>query len=650
MRFWAYTVAIFAFVVMAISFYGYIEFSFSKQENYILSKEQKQIQISYDAVKNMYKIALKIIVKKQLLRSDVVDIIKRAQNANEEQKTILRGTLYRKLWGTYNNGLSDLNIRHLHFYLKNGKSFLRFDDLGANGDDLLKSRKTIKQSNISMEYISGFEGGRVGPGFRHVYPIVVNGEYVGGVELSLSFESLRQEITKLLPYMSFDFIMKKDITVDIVAKKHIERFGRCLLSDEWVVENPYLVSLERNKLNKIQIAVKHIISNPKKHELILSKMHTKKAFFMSLLANDNVYVIHFLPILDTSNNVSAYIMGGSSHKDLEELNTQKIIYLSLGILGSALLDIFLLIIFLNVKASIFRKNELETIAHTLRNGLIVFDIDGVVTFINDSACRLLGYDKSELLRTKVHDRIHNHKTKTEECSIVNVGITGKPYTGEEEFIKKNGNIFPVSVSNEPLMSEQKVVGTVTVFRDITQEKRAKAQIKKLAYYDFLTDLPNRKLFFDKLESSITLAKKHKKYNAIIYIDLDDFKEINDNFGHKYGDEILVNMSKRLQAQIREDDLLARIGGDEFVIIIDTLNEEAQGAKEILTIVIEKIYKSFQNPFSIKGQKHICGVSIGGVLYKHVDKINQSFLLDKADATMYAAKKSGKNTYEIRIIN
>ena len=179
--------------------------------------------------------------------------------------------------------------------------------------------------------------------------------------------------------------------------------------------------------------------------------------------------------------------------------------------------------------------------------------------------------------------------------------------------------------------------------DITERKQVEKQLKQMAHFDSLTALPNRLLFFDRLEHELAHAKRHTKRLALMFLDLDCFKQINDELGHDMGDMVLKETAQRLKESVRESDTVARIGGDEFAVILPDIKgpEDATG-------VAEKLLQGMLEPFRLVGQEHIVGASIGISLYPD-DGIDSKVLLKKADLAMYQVKKHGRNDYVLYAI-
>ncbi|MDE2259702.1 MAG: diguanylate cyclase, partial [Betaproteobacteria bacterium] len=183
---------------------------------------------------------------------------------------------------------------------------------------------------------------------------------------------------------------------------------------------------------------------------------------------------------------------------------------------------------------------------------------------------------------------------------------------------------------------------LVVVEDITEHKAQAARIEQLAFYDPLTGLPNRRLLQDRLQQALGHSARHNKHGAILFIDLDNFKTLNDTQGHNIGDLLLIEVAKRLQTCVRTDDTVARLGGDEFVVIIDGLSEDVQQAAAAALDVGEKILASIGVVFCLQGLEHHSTASIGISLFRG-NEINLDDLLKHADTAMYQSKSAGRNT-------
>lgn len=177
--------------------------------------------------------------------------------------------------------------------------------------------------------------------------------------------------------------------------------------------------------------------------------------------------------------------------------------------------------------------------------------------------------------------------------------------------------------------------------DIARRKKAEEEIEQLAFYDHLTNLPNRRLFQDRLKQSFATSSRHKFYGALLFIDLDNFKALNDSKGHNVGDELLIKVARRLQECAREGDTIARIGGDEFVVILDNLSSNSEQAASMAEAVGEKFLNALDKPYQLTDYEYRGTASIGVSLFHH-QQFSTEELLRRADTAMYQAKSKGQN--------
>jgi diguanylate cyclase (GGDEF)-like protein/PAS domain S-box-containing protein len=190
-------------------------------------------------------------------------------------------------------------------------------------------------------------------------------------------------------------------------------------------------------------------------------------------------------------------------------------------------------------------------------------------------------------------------------------------------------------------SEGNFLGYVGHCMDITESKRAEAEIEHLAYHDMLTELPNRTLFLDRLSQALAAARRAKRYGAVMFVDLDQFKRINDVYGHALGDAVLKEVAERLRYYLRQEDTVARLGGDEFVVLVPELSTDAEAAANLALSVAEKIRSALEMPIRIEGQDYNSSASVGVTLFPK-DTESADDLMREADIAMYRAKEGGRN--------
>lgn len=276
----------------------------------------------------------------------------------------------------------------------------------------------------------------------------------------------------------------------------------------------------------------------------------------------------------------------------------------------------------------------------LFDAVVVTDLQGNITDWNNGSELLYGYSKDEVLGQPV--RILHVPEDTDHITkdvIEAVSKHGK-WVGEVRMLRKDGHIGWIESMCLPITDDNNVmIGALGVNRDITFRIQEKERLSLMAHYDQLTKIPNRYLLLDRVKHLIEKAERYDSQFALLYIDLDNFKNFNDEKGHAFGDRILQVIADCLKQSIRTSDTLARIGGDEFVILLEKITDE-NNASLIAKFLIEQLHK----PFIIDGNEYNVSGSIGIAIYPE-DGNNTDQLLAFADKAMYKAKKNEKDTYE-----
>ncbi len=286
--------------------------------------------------------------------------------------------------------------------------------------------------------------------------------------------------------------------------------------------------------------------------------------------------------------------------------------------------------------------RIAAITFESQEGIMITDADGHILRVNQAFQKITGYSADEVIG-KTPDILSSGRHDPafyEEMwgQLLDVGS----WSGEIWDRRKNGQIYPKLLTITAVKNDQGAVSEyAAIFRDITERKMAEEAIHNLAFYDELTKLANRRLLLDRLEHALSASARSRQYGAILFLDMDKFKLLNDTLGHNYGDILLVEVANRLKFSVREADSVARIGGDEFVVLLEELSESAAEASQKAAMIAEKIREALAVPYHILNHVHHSSPSIGVRLFCGDDEHVED-LLKHADAAMYEAKNAGRN--------
>ena len=280
--------------------------------------------------------------------------------------------------------------------------------------------------------------------------------------------------------------------------------------------------------------------------------------------------------------------------------------------------------------------QLRMFADNVPAMTVSYDANLRCRFVNKRFAEFFGFTVESMLGKHLREVVGEDAYREIERHFVLV-LTGVPVTYQRLRKLGNGECRHLEVKLIPHVGDDgKTQGCFAVTADITEHKQAEERIWYVAHYDSLTALPNRLLFNDRLNQAISLAKRDSRELALLYLDLDKFKPVNDDLGHDAGDELLKNVADRIRQQVRESDTAARIGGDEFAVILPDI-----AGRENVATVADKIIAALAEPFELGSAKRSAaiGVSIGVALYP-ADGQDREALVKAADSAMYAAKKAG----------
>lgn len=287
--------------------------------------------------------------------------------------------------------------------------------------------------------------------------------------------------------------------------------------------------------------------------------------------------------------------------------------------------------------------RVAAIAFESLEAMVITDAKQVILKVNQAFTRITGYSAGEAVG-QVTGRLlsSGRHPPAFYAAMWKVLNESQHWQGEVWNRRKNGEIYPEWLSITVVTDEAgQVQNYVAVFSDITIKKQAEKAIHNLAFYDPLTELPNRRLLRDRLGQVLAASERHQTHAAVLFIDLDRFKELNDSHGHDVGDQLLIEVARRLRASVRANDTVARQGGDEFVVILAELSHCLDQAMSQASAIAEKIRATINEPMHLGTLEHVGSPSIGACLFSG-NHTPVEVLLKRADLAMYEAKKSGRN--------
>ncbi|RDY69949.1 sensor domain-containing diguanylate cyclase [Halobacillus trueperi] len=287
------------------------------------------------------------------------------------------------------------------------------------------------------------------------------------------------------------------------------------------------------------------------------------------------------------------------------------------------------------------ESRYESVVETSPDSIFLHDEEDRIIYVNQAGMDLLGAEKAvELLGQDIKKFLYNEPyedIRKRLSTLLSGGYVKGPI--ERQLLRMDGSIIDVELHGG-LVEYHQIKAVQTICRNISERRKQQHQLEEMAYHDQLTNIPNRRYFFEKLEDELKRVKHQDSIFALLFFDLDNFKQINDRYGHQIGDELLVIFTKRLSQGLRKTDTLSRLGGDEFVILLSDL-ADTKHPRQVADRMLDRVLR----PIHLQGCEIEISVSIGVSIYPE-HGVDQGELLTKADRALYKAKENGRSCVSV----
>ena len=481
-------------------------------------------------------------------------------------------------------------------------------------------------------------------------------KYIEYLNSELVLDSYSQEYTKHIKQIIKSFKLKyhyieyfKSQNSQLLDSLHYLFDLNAKINKSQTIDKKSINIVNDTYLNLMKFYVNDTISTDiilNNLQFLKSQLKKEKSFEIDMFINHTEInlkrISGFNEILKFQNINTLDVELNKLHTYLD-MHYQKnsVIQKTIVVLLFIIIAIILSMLMISFRRSLKMKDELlgfKTAIENSYNSIVITDPDSNITYVNDVAQKETGYTKEELIGQNpriLKSGANSAEFYNEMHKALN---SGKKWDGEFVNKRKDGSFYHEKASIMPIFQNNKLVNYLAIKLNITDYIEAKREVEHMAYHDSLTSLPNRANIENYLENRLKVASRQDTKIALLFIDLDRFKNINDTLGHDIGDELLIEVSKRLKLAVRKSDMLSRFGGDEFAVVIDGLDDNYY-----ITHICEKIINSFHKPIQTKQHLLNITLSIGISIFPN-DANDITTLLKYADIAMYKAKTSGKNTY------
>lgn len=624
--------------ILAYNITDFLQYTKEKDIQQDSKNSMDMIVTAYNSIINTHKISTQKDMNSLMKNRAVLQLLQEFKYADDTNKSIIRGKLYRLLYQEYNQ-MKNFGIRQFHFHTHDGKSLLRFHKPSFNGDSLIDIRESIRVANRENKKVSGFEGGKIYPGFRYVFPINDHGEHLGSVEFSISFESIEKELAEVLPHIGYQLNLSKKISYEKVFPWNREYFIPSIISNDYCIENPKISAVTK-KLQRDQ-EVEKLEKYIKNHaHSIRNKIKEAQNFILPIMLDDMGYMIQFMVIKDTKNMQAAYLVIYSKFDELITINYRYNIFFFILYTTLFLILILIYIVTKQFEDLSLQKENLQHLLN-LQEQIVILTNGEKITYANQKFFEFFNFknlqqflNRNECICEKfIHDDRFFHLGKVaDRVNWVNA-IQLLPQS--QRVVAMAGEDMQLSTFSVSVNIYEHNIFILT-FTDISDTMTIQIKLQEKTLHDKLTHSYNREYFEQNIEQIISEYTKLNGKLAVGMLDIDFFKNVNDTYGHAIGDQVLVELVTLINKSLRESDILIRWGGEEFVLLIKVYTMRG------LKTTAEHLRSAIENHHFETIEQITC--SIGYSFYRDDEDIKDT--IKRADDALYKAKSLGRNRVEI----
>lgn len=593
---------------------------------HVLERQSYVHRIGWQAIQHQYKSRAQRYLQPLLVHPDLLNALAAEQAQGAPGR--LPAELERRLTETGLH-MQQQGFRSVRFHRSDG-SLLPTGGPPAQ-PDLTPAEMSLAQEIQSP--VAGFKLGANGLAQQMVFPILdADQQALGSVAMSIDKFLLLRDIKTLWPDLQFEILIYRDaLGIDDLASDQLRlspwQGSERLLLKRLVAEpsepDASAVALDQGD---------YLGSVPwVSHPGLAAHLNGEAPAALRLASGGRDYVVVPTVLTDANGAPLGLLLAAGAEPAFEILDAGLRLNASVATLSILLLGLVSQRLVRVLAEQSGERRRLSLITRSLGQGLFVIDGEGRITEANARACELLGYERSELIGHRANDVFQLEQGQAP-------GLGGAHYFGEQRFRRKDGVVLQVAVSSVFLQGGG---GSVTLFDDITRQKLQQGQLKRIAHFDALTGLANRVLLAERLQAAMKRAHRSGARMAVVFIDLDGFKGVNDKHGHEMGDRLLVRLARRMQAVVRDTDTVARLGGDEFAVVLTHISDSTSYVP-----MVERLLEALAQPGLIKGETVQVSGSIGVSLYPQAEEVDADQLLRQADQAMYDAKMAGKSRYRV----